>query len=335
MPLVNLQGFTSVGVAILGNAFVTLIKFGAAFISGSSALFSEAVHSLADTANQILLLVGLRQSLRKADDKHEYGYGNDRFFWALISACGIFFLGAGVTLFHSIEALLHPTEVVFSPLVFLVLVVSFVIEMYTLFVAVREIQRHFPDLSWEERLREADTATLAVLLEDSVAVVGVLVAGSAITLSYLTGNSMWDALGSIIISILLAFVAVVLIIKNREYLLGRALSEEVREDVIALLEKDPAIERVIDFKSSALGFGVYRIKCEVEFNGPALHKESYRGQSMREQFDEVTDDFEEFKKFSVEYADRIPRLIGKKVDEIEARIKKQFPMIRHIDIEIN
>ncbi len=101
------------------------------------------------------------------------------------------------------------------------------------------------------------------------------------------------------------------------------------------LEKEPAIKKVIDFKSSALGLGVYRIKCEVEFNGSALLKKSERGQSMREQYDAISGDFEEFKKFTVEYADRIPRLMGKKVDEIEEKIRARFPMIYHIDIEIN
>ncbi len=335
MVLQKTQGFVSVGVAIVGNAFVTVLKFVAASVSGSSAMFSEAIHSLADTSNQVLLLVGLRQSLRKADDKHEYGYGRERFFWALISACGIFFLGAGVTFLHGIEALRHPEEVIFSPLVFGVLLVSLLVEGYTLLVAVREVRKHFPDLSWSEQLQETDTATLAVLLEDSVAVLGVLVATVSIGLAYYTGNSAWDALGSLVVAFLLAFVAVFLIIKNRGYLLGKALPEEIKDEVIRFLNKEPSIEKVIDFKSSALAFGIYRIKCEVEFNGATLLKEAYRGQSMREQFDEIADDFEEFKKFNADFADRIPRIMGKKVDDIEAKIRKKFPMIWHIDIEIN
>lgn len=335
MSLRKTPGFVSVGVAIAGNGFVTILKLIAAVVSGSSVMFSEAIHSLADTTNQVLLLVGLRQSLRKADDKHEYGYGNERFFWALISACGIFFLGAGITVVHSIEALLHPEEVVFSPLVFGVLLVSLIVETYTLIVAIREIKRHFPDLSWAERFHDADSATVAVLLEDSVAVLGVAVAAGSIGLAYFTGNPVWDALGSLVVALLLAFVAVFLIIRNREYLLGRALPEETREEVIELLNKEPSIERVIDFKSSALAFGIYRIKCEVEFNGTSLLKEAYRGQSMREQYDEIDGDFEEFKKFNAYFADRIPRIMGKKVDEIEAKIRKKFPMIWHIDIEIN
>ena len=102
MSLQSTIGFRPVAAAVIGNTIVTIIKFFAASVSGSSSMFSEAIHSLADTANQILLLIGLRRSLKKADDNFEYGYGNELSFWALISACGIFFVGAGVTAYHGI-----------------------------------------------------------------------------------------------------------------------------------------------------------------------------------------------------------------------------------------
>jgi len=134
---------------------------------------------------------------------------------------------------------------------------------------------------------------------------------------------------------LLAFVAVVLIVKNRSYLIGRAMPEELQDEVVKLLEAEPAIEKVIDFKSIVLGWGVYRIKCEVEFNGPALFKEAYQRKYLKGQYEEVKNDYEAFKRFCVDYADRIPRLMGKKIDEIEVMLKKRFPSVRHIDIEIN
>ncbi len=335
MSLRTTQGFWPVFFAIGGNAFVTVIKLIAATVSGSSAMFSEAIHSVADTANQVLLLVGLRQSLKKADERFAYGYGNERFFWALISACGIFFVGAGVTAYNGIQALTEGHSIEFNPIIFGALVVSFAVELYTLKIAADELRKAFPKSGWRERVRQADSATLAVLLEDSVALFGVLVAAGAITLSYYTGNPVWDAAGSLLISLLLAGVAVTLVIRNRSYLLGKAMPEGMKEDVIALIEKDPAIEKVIDFKSSTLGLGSYRIKCEVEFNGPALLRDTYREAGMRDEFEEVKEDFEDFKKFLADYADRIPRLMGKRIDKIEARIRKYFPSIRNIDIEIN
>ena len=298
-------------------------------------MIAEAVHSSADTLNQVLLLIGLRRSLKKRDEAADYGYGNERFFWALISACGIFFVGAGVTAWHGVSALLHPEPIEFSPLVFIVLFVSFIIELYTLRVAVRQITKAFPTLSWRERFAEADPSTLAVLLEDSVAVLGVAIAATAIGGTYLTGNTIWDASGSIIIALLLAVVAIVLILKNRTYLIGRSLSDERREEIIAFLQADPAIENVLDFKSNTVAFGTYRIKCEVEFNGGALIRAAYRTKRMREDFDDVSTDYEEFKRLLADYADRIPRLIGRKIDEIEKRVRERFPEIRHIDIEIN
>ena len=335
MSLQNTKGFWPVTAAIGGNFFVTLIKLFAAVTSGSSSMLSEAVHSLADTINQVLLLIGLKRSIKKADESSEYGYGNERFFWALISACGVLFVGAGVTAYGGVIALATHYEVEFSALVFVVLFVSFIIEFYTFLIAARALKRDFPDASWRERMELADPSTLSVYLEDAVAVIGILVASVSITLSYLTGNVVWDAIGSIVIAASLGIIAVTLIVKNRSYLIGRAIPDELQEKIIALLHADPAIEKVIDFKSVAVGFALYRIKCEIEFNGSALLRETYRQKSLRAQYEEVHDDFEAFKRFCAEYADRIPRLVGKKIDDIEARIKELHPSIRHIDIEIN
>jgi solute carrier family 30 (zinc transporter), member 9 len=335
MALQSTKGFWPVTAAIGGNFFVTSIKFFAAFASGSSSMLSEAVHSLADTINQVLLLIGIGRSLKKADDSFEYGYGNERFFWALISACGVLFVGAGVTAYNGISSLSSAHQIEFSILIFAVLFVSFVIESYTFFVAARSLEKDFPEATWPERLSQADPSTLAVFLEDAVAVLGVVVAALSITLSYYTGNPLWDAAGSVIIAALLGAVAITLIVTNRSYLIGKAMPEDMQDEVVALLNAEPAIEKVVDFKSVAVGFGLYRIKCDVEFNGSALLREAYRKQMLRSQFEEVKEDFEAFKRFSADFADRIPRLIGRKIDEIEARIKKLHPGIRHIDIEIN
>jgi zinc transporter 9 len=336
MSLQQTSGFGPVLAAIGGNALVAVAKFAAAIVSGSSSMFAEAVHSAADTLNQVLLLIGLRRSMKRADDWFEYGYGGERFFWALISACGVFFVGAGVTAYHGFSSLIEPRPIEFNGIIFVVLLFSLVVESYTLSIAARSLRRSFPDLPLFDRLIAADPMTLAVYLEDAAAVVGVCIAAAAITLTYVTHNTRWDAFGSIIISILLAATAVTLIIKNRSYLLGRAMPEELQEEVIELMEADPAIEKVLDFKSTMIAWGVYRIKCEVEFNGGALLREAYRNKrSMKDQFDEVKGDFEEFKKFLADYADRIPRLMGKKIDEIEKKLREKHPSVRHIDIEVN
>ena len=328
-------GLVPVAAAVLGNALVTLIKAGAAIASGSSVMFSEAVHSLADTLNQSFILIGVRRSYKKPDEDYGYGYGRERFFWALISACGIFFIGAGITLYNGISTLINPKPLEIHTLVFVVLGVSFVIESLTLWIAGRGLKNSYPDLTWSERIQIADPSTLAVYLEDAVALIGIAVATVSIGASYYTGNVFWDGLGSIVIGALLATTAVVLITKNHSYLLGRSIPDDEREEIISALVAEPSIERVIDFKSSVLGIGVYRIKGEIEFNGPALFKEAYQRKYLKEQYEEVKNDYEAFKRFCVDYADRIPRLIGKKIDEVEIKLKKRFPAVKHIDIEIN
>lgn len=328
-------GLWPVIAALVGNFIVTAIKLFAAFTSGSSALFSEAIHSIADTVNQALLLIGIKRSRKKADEDFGYGYGRERFFWALISACGIFFVGAGVTVFHGITSLIEPRHIEINYTAFVVLTVAFFVELWTLYVAARSIQKMYPKDSWRDRIELADPTTLAVLFEDSVAVVGVVIAALAIGLSYLSQSPVWDAVGSLMIGVMLAIVAVALIVKNKSYLIGRAIPEELREEIIKFLVADPMIEKVIDFKSTVLDIGVYRIKCEVEITGSALLKDAYKRSTLQSEFDDVQNNFEDFKRFCVDYANRIPRLIGKRIDEVEAKLTKKFPSVRHIDIEIN
>lgn len=330
------SGFISVISALAGNFVITILKTIGFFISGSSSLFSEAVHSLADTANQALLLVGIIKSRRAPDEDSSYGYGLERFFWALISACGVFFVGAGITVYHGVDALLHPGALVFKPEVFVILMVSFVVEFITFSIAFRELWiEKGEEATLVDVFRDGDPTVLAVVYEDGVAVFGVFVAGVSIGLSYLTGNPAWDAIGSVIIGALLAWVAIVLILKNKRFLVEKSIPEEVREKIIEMLVADPMIERVHDFKSSVVELGKYRAKCEAEINGTALFRELSNGEMLKDDYDTVKDDYQEFVRYVVDYTDRVPRVIGKRIDELEERIKNEIPSVRHIDIEIN
>jgi len=329
------SGTFPVVMALVGNLFVTIIKFIGFFVSGSGALFSEAIHSLADTSNQSLLLIGIRKSSRKADDEFVYGYGRERFFWALISACGIFFIGAGVTLYKGATSFMSEQEFNIVPAIFVILIISFIIETITLYFAYRELREKNKGKVFREALRQGDPSTIAVFYEDSVAVLGIIIAFASILLTEITGSHYWDALGSIIIGLLLGLVAVLLINKNRWLLIGKAMPEELVEKVIKMLESDPAIEKVLDFKSTVMDIDNYRIKCEVEFNGSALMKEMYRDGFLKEEFEFLKEDYDDFLKFCVDYIDRVPRLMGTKIDKIEQKIQKEIPEIKHLDIEIN
>ena len=329
------SGFLPIVAAFFGNFLVTLAKFAGFLLTGSGSMFSEAIHSLADTANQFLLFIGLEKSRKLADQEHPYGHGRERYIWALISACGIFFLGCGVTVYHGFSALWNGHSFVYSNWAILILAVSFVVESITLLLAVREVHQHFPKAKWKTISQEADPAIMAVIMEDSLAVVGVILAAAGIILSRFTGHDYWDAIGSIVIGLLLGVVAVVLVNKNRHFLITKSIPQKMADEVTDILLADPSIEKIYDFKSAVFDIDKYLIKCEVEFNASAMIKDLDRHNFLANEYKDIQGNPEEFKKFCVDYLDRVPRLVGKKIDEIEKKIKERFPEIVFIDIEIN
>lgn len=330
------QGNKSVIAALFGNTFVTIIKTAVAVVSGSSSMFAESVHSFADTLNQSLLLVGLKRSKRPADNARGYGYGIERFFWSLISACGILFIGAGVTVYHSIESLIHHSS---NPVndynlyTVIVLLIALVIEGATLIIALRELKgkKEFS----KETFINADPVTLAVVYEDGAAVLGVLVALTAQFLMHITSNNVYDSIGGIIVGFILGILAIILIVKNHQYIIGKSLDQETTEEIIEFLLEDPCIENISEFKSVAIDINKYRIYTTVEWNGSPLYEEIYDAGDLKEEFDEIKNDFREFTKLMFKTTDRIPRLVGSHIDEIEKKIKDKFPQIEYVDIEIN
>ena len=225
----NNHGTVPVIAALSGNALIMVLKFIGFLLSGSGAMLSESIHSFADTANQALLMVGIKRSKKKATKEFSYGYGKERFLWALISACGLFFVGAGATVYQGINALFENEHVAVSWIVFAILGISFVVELFTLWLAYRELRATTKGMRLKKALEYGDPATIAVLYEDSIAVLGVVVAFISILLTKLTGNYYWDAIGSITIGIMLGVMAIVLINKNRGLLLEKAIPEEIKE----------------------------------------------------------------------------------------------------------
>jgi zinc transporter 9 len=331
------KGNKSVIAALFGNTFVTIIKTIVAISSGSTSMFAESVHSFADTLNQSLLLIGLKRSKRPADESRGYGYGIERFFWSLISACGILFIGAGVTVYHSIDSLLRH-EVTDIPhdynyFTISVLIIALIVEGITLFIAIKELTGK-QKLS-KEIFKEADPITLAVVYEDGAAVLGVFVALGAQVLMHITNNNIYDSIGGIIVGLILGFLAVLLIVKNHQYIIGKSLNEKTTEEITEFLLKDACIENISEFKSVAIDINKYRIYTTVEWNGTPLYEEIYEAGDLKEEFDNIKDDFKEFTKLMFRTTDRIPRLVGTRIDEIEKKIKDKFPEIEYVDIEIN
>lgn len=312
--------------AIAGNSLLTLIK-GAAFVfSGSGAMLSEAIHSAADTANQLLLFVGMRQSERKADALFHYGYGGERYLYALLSAVGIFVLGCGVTVYHGVHNLLDPPELTFSWITMAVLGVAFVIEGGVLLAALRAVSAQKGDKGLLEYLRTTtDPTVAAVLLEDSVAILGVGVAAGGIALSYWTGNPIFDALGAIIIGAMLGGVAIWLGIKNRTLLLGPSLPPAKQDTIVALVRAQETVKQIGRVRSRVLGADVFRFDAEVDFNGRVLARNALKRAQDSGQAIEGLD--------PEAVGEMVVNELALEVDRIEALLRKEHPGLRHVDLE--
>jgi len=322
---------TAVVSALLGNGLLTVIKAVAFLLSGSGAMLAEAVHSLADTSNQGLLYLGIRRSQRPPDKAFPYGYGADRYFYALMSAVGIFVLGCGVTVYHGVEDFLHPPELSLSWITFSVLGLALLLEGSVLVLAVRSIWARKGGQSFFRHLRStSDPTVLAVFLEDTVACLGVLVAVAGIGLSALTGNPRYDAAGAIVIGLLLGVVAVVLVIKNRALLLGPAIPRHIEEQVIEHLRKDPAVGRIRGVRTRVVGADEFRLQAQIDFDGAYLG--ARLAGMVRERRAEI-DAPDGAQAFARDFGERLLDELAAEVDRIERELAERFPRFKYVDLE--
>ncbi len=328
-------GKRSVTIAIISNSIVGASKLVAFLFTGSGVMLSEFIHSIADTANQLFLFIGIERSHKPADDSYNYGYKNERFFWSLLSACGVFFIGAGVTIYHGIDTLLTHTESHFSTWTITVLLVSALLEGFSLFMAIRELRRIADGENIFKYVRHSgDPTLLAIIYEDSAAVVGVGIAIFSLILVNLTGQSYWDSYGSILIGLLLGVVAIILMNVNREYLLGRAVPKHIRKKIFTILSNQPVVDEIHDFKTIMITTDGYRVKAEVEINGHYLADLILESRDFRKEYESI-EDYNDFIKFCVGFSDEVTRTLGKEIDKLEEVIEDEVPTVTHIDIEAN
>lgn len=317
--------------AVVGNGALTIIKFAAFAFSGSGAIFSEAIHSLADTSNQALLFLGIRRSERPADAIFHYGYGADRYLYSLLSAVGIFVLGCGVTVYHGVHGLISPSSLEPSWLPFAILAISFIVEFYVLVAAARVVWTVKGDQSLTSYLRTTtDPTVAAVLLEDTVACVGVLVAALGIGLSYWTGNSMYDSLGAITIGLMLGAVAVWLGITNRRLLLGPAIPKQTEADIVTFLEGHPAVMRVRKVRTRIVGADNFRLQAQLDFDG------RYLGERLSSLVDERAsklDGEEQRMDFARDFGEQLLDELAREVDRMEEQLVARFPRLKYVDLE--
>ena len=329
------SGAKSVTAAVTGNLIVAVLKMIGWTLTGSSVMLSEGIHSLADTVNQALLLLGIRRSERPADDDYQYGYRQERFFWALISACGIFFLGAGITFYHGVGSIIQREVTHFNAWTFLILAASFCLEGYALLTAYKEAKHAAGKESIHDYFKSSgDPTILAVIYEDSAALLGIVIASLSILLTYITGNVIWDGVGSILIALLLGTVSVLLMMVNRKFILNKSVPIHMRETIKDALLAEELVDEIHDFKTVMVGVDVFMVKAEIEVNGHYLAENLFNDINMREEHNKIKD-FQEFVRYSSSLCNKTTRILGREIDEMEKRIIEKVPNIKHIDIEAN
>lgn len=285
--------------ALAANLGIALTKFIAWIFSGSSSMLAESVHSLADSCNQILLMVGGRRSKRRADREHPFGYGRERYVYAFVVSIILFSVGGVFSVYEGVEKMLHPhpLEVWWLPLA--VLVISMVLEGFSLRTGIRESRPHKGQGSWVRFIRRAKAPELpVVLLEDVAALTGLTFALFGVGLTILTGNGMWDGIGTILIGALLVAVAIVLGIETKSLLVGEGASETDAAAIEHAILAGGETDRVIHLKTLYLGPDELLVAAKIAQPG---------GRQLEE--------------------------VASSIDAIEARIRKAVPVARVIYVE--
>jgi cation diffusion facilitator family transporter len=291
--------------ALVANGLITVLKFAAAIITGSSGMMAESLHSLADTTNQVFLLLGLRFYKRPASEKHPFGYGKERFFWSFIAAIFIFGVGATYALYEGFEKLTHPHAPEKLAWAYWVLGISFILEAGSIALAIwQEVKEaHHEGLTFREYLRESkDPTAKTVIFEDSAALVGIVIAAVGL---YLTehhagpgGGAYWDGLASMAIGVVLAIVAFVLARSSRGLLLGEAATPKSVAAISAAIESHPNVLEVVELLTMHLAPKQILINAHINFRD-----------------DLATDDIEQT------------------IEEIEELIKRAEPKVDQIFLE--
>jgi cation diffusion facilitator family transporter len=247
-------GTRAIIAAFLANLGIAITKFIAWFFSGSSSMLAEGVHSLADSGNQLLLIFGGRQAKKDADREHPFGYGRERYVYAFVVSIILFSVGGVFSIYEGIEKLNHPEPLEVPWLPMLVLVVAIVLESLSLRTAVQESNHVRGKQTWVQFVRRAKAPELpVVLLEDVAALIGLVFAFIGVGLTWLTGNSLFDAIGTLFIGTLLIVVAIVLGMETKSLLVGEGANDDDLQKIEQAILAGPECERIIHMKTLYLG----------------------------------------------------------------------------------
>jgi len=252
--------------ALLANLGIAISKFVAFLITGSASLFAESLHSVADTGNQALLLLGGSRARRAADAQHEFGYGRERYFWSFVVALVLFSLGGLFALYEGAQKLGDPHELESAGVAVGVLLFAIVLESFSLRTAVREANHVRAGLGWARFIRRSKNPELpVVLLEDVGALVGLTFALAGVSLAIITGDERWDAVGSLAIGALLVAIAAVLAVEMKSFLIGESADPQRAAAIRTALEGGDEVVRVIHMRTEHLGPEELLVAAKVEF----------------------------------------------------------------------
>ena len=248
-------GGRAILAAFLANLGIAMAKFVAWIISGSASMLAEAIHSVADSGNQILLMIGGRRARREADREHPFGYGRERYVYAFVVSIVLFSVGGLFSVYEGIDKLTHPHELENLWLPILVLVIAIALESLSLRTAIRESnQVRTPGQSWVSFVRHAKAPELpVVLLEDTAALAGLTFALLGVGLTAITGNSAFDAIGTLLIGVLLVLVAITLGVETKSLLVGEGAGAADRAAIAAAITAGDEVDHVIHMKTLYLG----------------------------------------------------------------------------------
>ena len=240
--------------ALIANTGIAITKFIAFLLTGSASMLAESVHSIADTGNELLLLVGRGRANRPRSDDHPFGFGRERYFYGFVVSVMLFTVGAAFSIYDGIHKVITPEEIHDSLIAFIVLGASMVLEGFSLRTAIREANEVRGGRKWTTFIRRTKSPELpVVLLEDTAALIGLLFAFAGVGLSVGTGNGRWDGVGSLGIGVLLATAAAILAMEMKSLLIGEAASSDVQRRIVAALEDGPELVRVIHLRTVHIG----------------------------------------------------------------------------------
>lgn len=253
-------GKKAIVAALLANVGIAIAKFVGFLVTGAASMMAEAIHSVADTSNQILLLIGDKRAEKAPDRTHQFGYARNIYFYGFIVALVIFLLGGVFSVGEGVNKIMHSlqgTEEGGNHLVaIIILVVALALESFSLATAVKESKKVKGDDRWWQFIRHThEPSLIVVIMEDSGALIGLVLALIGVSVSWATGNHLWDGVGALCIGILLIIIAIVLIVEMKSMLIGESLDEQDFDRLVAALESVPQVQRVI--------------YCQTEYLGPA------------------------------------------------------------------